>query len=97
VLAGQTGKKPGIRFNSAEKTVSGFAGCNVFNGGYSNADGVLIIGEMAMTMMACMDTMELESNYIAALRASSDFKMQEGQLRTYTAEGEELLIFEAQN
>jgi len=97
ILAGPTGKKPSIRLSSADNTVGGFAGCNNFSAEYSEEDGKLVIGEIAMTMMACMETMELESNYVASLRASDAFKIQERQLRTYTADGEELLIFEAQN
>jgi putative lipoprotein len=97
IVLDEAGQVPNIRFDSATNTVSGFAGCNNFSGDYIDADGELAIGEMAMTMMACGDAMELESNFAAALRASERFKVDEGQLRTYTPEGDVLLIFRAQN
>ena len=97
IVLNEAGKAPNIRFDSATKTVSGFAGCNNFTGNYLDADGELAIGEMAMTMMACGDAMELESDFAAALRASASFKVDEGQLKTYTPDGEVLLVFEGRN
>jgi putative lipoprotein len=97
VVLSESGKAPSILFDSESNTVSGFAGCNTFVGGFSNEDGELVIGEMAMTMMACGDAMELENDYAAALRASVGFDIDQGQLTTTNAEGDVLLVFEGRN
>ncbi len=54
-------------------TVSGTAGCNGFSGSWSSTDGVLAIGPLMSTKMACepAEVMARESAVIAALEAST--------------------------
>jgi heat shock protein HslJ len=54
-------------------TLSGTAGCNGFSGSWSSTDGVLAIGPLMSTKMACepAEVMARESAVIAALEAST--------------------------
>ncbi len=95
--AGAGNQPLSILFDSENDTVSGFAGCNRFTGGLTYKEGLPEIGDVAMTMMACADTMALEQEFVAALNASEAYKIIDGQLRTYGADGTELLIFDQGN
>jgi putative lipoprotein len=88
-------RRPNIIFNEADLTVTGFNGCNGFNGAYTEVDGRPELGNLAMTMMACADDMNTEVRFMQALGESVNYKVISGQLRTYNSEQEELLIFSA--
>lgn len=84
-------KTPFIAFNVAEKTVHGTAGCNIFNGGYTQEEGKpvsLQFGNLATTMMAGPG-MEQEGVILAAM----------GNVRGFSkkAEGTVALVDENQN
>ena len=71
-------------FDASASTVSGSAGCNIYNGSYT-ADGAnLTFGQMATTMRACEAPQgAVEAAYLAAL----------GLVRTYTATDDKLTLF----
>ena len=79
-------------FNQDDQ-VSGFAGCNNYNGSFSaSSDGTLSIGPLASTLMACPTGMELETAYLTALQSSQSFDFSnEGRLELIylTPAGEE--------
>lgn len=84
-------KTPFIAFNVAEKTVHGTAGCNIFNGGFTQEDGKpasFQFGNLATTMMAGPG-MEQEGVILAAM----------GKVRGFSkkAEGTIVLVDENQN
>ncbi len=93
VNATADGRKPDIIFNEVDLTVNGFSGCNSFSGAYTDVDGRPELGNLAMTMMACADDMNTEMRFMQALEESVNYKVIGGQLRTYSSEQEELLIF----
>lgn len=79
-----------IEFSDGQ--VAGSSGCNAFGGAYTQNGSDLQFGEMATTLMACLDTgvMEQESAYLAALQAVTTFSADENSL-TLSGEGIELV------
>ncbi len=66
---------------NAEGKLGGRSGCNIYGGGYTIEDGVLKIGDVISTMMACDDmTMQFERAYFDTLAAVSNFEEVEGRL-----------------
>ena len=61
---------------------AGFSGCNSFGGAYEQSGESLKFGELAMTLMACLDNgvMDQESAYMAALGAVDTVKVGENTL-----------------
>ena len=49
--------------------VSANAGCNTMNGGYTITDGVLEVGAMASTMMACSDELMAQDTWLSEFLA----------------------------
>jgi heat shock protein HslJ len=57
-------------------TVSGFSGCNTFNGPYTLSGDAIKIGPIATTKMACAaDAMTTEAQYLAALASSTTVEL----------------------
>ena len=57
-------------------TVSGFSGCNTFNGPYTLSGDSIKIGPIATTRKACAaDAMTTESQYLAALASSTTVEL----------------------
>lgn len=55
----------------SDGTVTGFSGCNTFNGPYTLSGDTIAIGPLATTRKACAaDAMALETQYLTALQAS---------------------------
>jgi heat shock protein HslJ len=67
------GKDIFIQFDKIKTRVTGHAGCNVINGGYS-FDGInLKIGPIATSKMMCESTqMQIESEFTKALSLSDN-------------------------
>lgn len=63
---GARGEAPSLRFD-ADGSVSGYGGCNRVRGPYTVAGDRLTFGNLAMTMMACPDGMDLERDFARAL------------------------------
>lgn len=73
---GKTDKQPFIGFDIDRKRVSGNAGCNIINGGFSQEEGQassLRFTEMIATMMACPD-MDAEAKILKALNSVRRFE-----------------------
>ena len=74
--------------------VSGFSGCNTFQGTYALKGESLSIGPLATTRMACAEpVMQVESAYLEALGSTSAWAVEGGQLVLLGADGE-LLRYE---
>jgi heat shock protein HslJ len=68
---------------TGETQVSGNAGCNTYSGGYSATGSTISIGELASTMMACIEpegVSDQESLYLKALKNSTTFKIENNSL-----------------
>lgn len=63
--------------------VSGTTGCNSFGGGYQVAGPELSFGDLAQTLMACLDpqgVMEQEQAYMLTLNSTEAYEIQDGEL-----------------
>ncbi len=79
---------------------SGSAGCNTYAGPYSveGEDGLSFSG-LANTEMACLEPvgiMDQEEKYLEALRAATGFRLSDGELQIFSAEGAVLVYSRAQ-
>lgn len=68
-------------------TVSGFGGCNTFNGGYSYTEDTIAIGPLMQTMMACEEPANsIEQQYTAALQNATSWSISNGALELRNGE-----------
>ena len=79
---------------------SGSAGCNAYSGPYSveGEDG-LSFSDFVNTAMACLEPvgiMDQEEKYLEALRAATGFRLSDGELQIFSAEGAVLVYSGAQ-
>jgi heat shock protein HslJ len=73
---------------------AGSGGCNRFAGGYALAGERLTFQPLALTRMACApETMQAESDYLAALTRTAHTSLADGELVLFDAAGVELLRF----
>ena len=75
--------------------VTGQAFCNGFGGSYRLEGSALTFGELAQTLMACLepaDVMALESAYMAALTNVRSYRMDAGKLVLLDAAGTDLVV-----
>ncbi|MCU0484086.1 MAG: META domain-containing protein [Chloroflexi bacterium] len=79
----------------ADGTVAGFAGCNTFSGPATVDGSKLAIGQLAATMMACVDpAMTVESAYLTALPTATSFTATADKLTLFDKDGKEVLVYE---
>jgi len=86
-----------VTLNFGEGSVSGFAGCNGYGGGYTAVDdGTLMIPEIAVTAQLCQppdDVMPQEDAYMQALGNAAAYRVTDGRLEIDNASGETTLVF----
>ena len=77
-----------------QNTVSGTAGCNRFNGAWTQNDGTLKLGPFAATRRACPPPlMEVERRVLALLAAVNSVTFtRDGEARLATPDGRKLLL-----
>lgn len=77
--------------------VRGFSGCNQFRGTYELSDDQLQFGQMASTMMACVEGMEMEQEqqFLKVISNTKRFSIRGESLTIYGAEDRLILRFEA--
>ncbi len=95
VLAGANQRELHMVLTSEGSKVSGFSGCNRFMGGYEQSEGQLQFGQLASTMMACMETMEQEKLFLGALARARSFNIRGESLAIYGDEEQLILRFES--
>ncbi|WP_017294935.1 copper resistance protein NlpE N-terminal domain-containing protein [Geminocystis herdmanii] len=84
-----------IMFDSENKRVNGFGGCNNFMGGFEMKEGnVISFAPLASTMMAC-ENMEMEANFMQTLQQVDNFAMKDNVLSLNKAKMSPLLKFSA--
>ncbi|MEZ4287637.1 MAG: META domain-containing protein [Polyangiales bacterium] len=74
---------------SEDGKLSGSTGCNRFSGGYSDKDGVLTIGRLALTRRACLPPlMQQEKTFSELLSKVTSYRIDDdGALLLQTADG----------
>ncbi|MBM68810.1 MAG: hypothetical protein CME43_04980 [Haliea sp.] len=78
---GAGGKPLTLVIDEAESRVAGFSGCNRYTGPYTLASGVLALGQLAVTRMACMEGADLEERYLSTLRSVDGFSLMDSRLQ----------------
>ena len=91
--AGEQGE-PHLRFDGESGTVSGQTGCNSFTGGFETSGDSLHLGNLAVTMRACISGMEIERAYLDKLGAVNRYGISGNTLTLY-ADDDPVLGFEA--
>jgi heat shock protein HslJ len=83
-----------IRFGQ-DGSVSGVAGCNHYAATYTTKDYNINITNLAESAMYCPEpgVMAQETSYLADLTASTDFRLSDTFLKTYSKTGKPLLVF----
>lgn len=79
----------------AENKVSGFAGCNRFVGSVDNKKGIITIGPLAVTKMACPpEKMRLEDEFLKVLDEVRELKRSDKTLRLLADGSKELAVLQ---
>ncbi|MGE0582497.1 MAG: YbaY family lipoprotein [Steroidobacteraceae bacterium] len=86
-------RAPYIVLASAKHRVGGFAGCNRLTGGYALDGRQLSFTQMAGTMMACAQGMELEQQFHAALARVAGWRLEANGLALLDAQGHAVAEF----
>ena len=71
---------PTLTFDIEKNTISGSAGCNRVMGPYELKGSSLKFGNIASSMMMCIEHMNLESAVLKALNEINTYKVKNGQL-----------------
>lgn len=94
VLAEQQ-REPSLILHTAQNSATGYGGCNSFRGMY-NLDGAkLTFDNMASTLMACAQGMDIEAVYPKLLTNVRTWKISGEQLELYDASSKLLARFQA--
>jgi heat shock protein HslJ len=73
--------------------IRGSAGCNSYGGTYQVSGDKIRVGEIALTMMACMEpqgVMEQENVFMGFLSESQTYRLSDGRLVIFGLDGEAL-------
>ena len=91
---GAGGRPATIRFDSANGSAAGFAGCNRYSAQYTLAGDRLTFGPAVSTKMACADGDELERSFLATLPEIRTYERSDSTL-TLSGSGGPLARFRA--
>lgn len=69
-----------IRFSAADSKIDGFGGCNRITGAYQLNNQQLTFVQIALTRKYCKNDMELEAQFVKALRNTTLYKIEENSL-----------------
>lgn len=83
-----------LTLSFTDGNLGGSAGCNSFGGAYKVSGDQLKTGEIASTLMACIDSgvMNQESLYLSLLGAAQTFTLSDSELRISSSDGGELVF-----
>ena len=87
-------REPHLQLRDGDLTVSGQGGCNAFTGSYETYAESLRFGLLAATQMACLDNMETEARFLAALDTVDRYAITGDHLDLYSGD-EAILGFDA--
>lgn len=91
-MTGGSGRAPTMHL-LAGGDVSGFGGCNRYNGTYTLSDGDLSFGPIASTKMACPGVGDVERRFFAALSDTAGYRVEGGDLVLTDSQGRGLARF----
>ena len=85
-----------LKFSKADNRVSGFSGCNSYNGGFTSPAPLRIsFAQMISTMKACPTNMDLESEYLKMLSGVDNYTISGNVLSLNKARMAPLARFES--
>ena len=85
-------RKPTMEVDLAGKTVFGFGGCNRYHGRAELVGDKLVTGNIISTKMYCLDTQEVENQFLRTITGKSlDFSIEEETL--HLDDGDTVLTF----
>jgi copper homeostasis protein (lipoprotein) len=87
--------EPHMSFDPIGTRVSGFSGCNRFNGGYERDGDHLTFKNVAMTMMACADSRNPEARFVQVMNGTTHWKIAGNELELLDPAGKSLATFRA--
>ncbi|MFO8001468.1 MAG: copper resistance protein NlpE N-terminal domain-containing protein [Marinilabilia sp.] len=91
-------QRPFIEFDTQEKRISGFAGCNRFFGQYSvQNDSTIQFSEMGATKKYCMETMETEDLFFDVLSQCRYLRINKTILIMEDHDHEKMAVFKPLN
>ena len=79
-----------IDLTFAEQRISALAGCNTQNGDVDVTDGVLVVRQLASTMMACDDPLMAQDQWLAGFLEGEPEVALDGETLTLTS-GDEVI------
>jgi putative lipoprotein len=82
-------------FQPANRRVTGSGGCNRLSGSYQVNGDRIALGRVASTMMACVDGMKTEQNFLKALGRVNRWRISGQRLELLDAAGTPLASFDA--
>ncbi|MFC4689916.1 META domain-containing protein [Dokdonia genika] len=90
----QMDRKIRFQLNPIDKTISGFSGCNTFNGSYTSEEGNRIsFTQLASTKMACRDNAVNENNVLKVFNLADNLTIQGDNLMIKKGRRAPLAIF----
>jgi heat shock protein HslJ len=89
------GREPHLLLHVDAARATGSGGCNTYTGTYRADAGKLSITSVASTMMACVEGMEVESGFHAALAATKGYRISGDSLTLTGASGKVLATLQA--
>lgn len=95
VTLAENQREPYFVLHAADHRVAGYAGCNRMTGGYALDGGRLSFTQMAGTMMACAQGMDVEQAFHAALTRVAGWRIDGEALELTDAAGGTLAMFES--
>jgi heat shock protein HslJ len=95
VAASDAQRIPYIFLDPAGDRLSGSGGCNRLSGTYRLDKQTIRFGPTGLTMMACPTGMDREKDFMEALGATRQWKIQAHELEFYDQDSKFLLRFEA--
>ena len=96
---GQRTPLPGTQITArfgADGSLSGSAGCNNYNGGFTAYDQTLQLGRLSVSQAICgapEGVMEQETALLSLMQQASRFFISAGQLEIFDASGNRILVF----
>jgi uncharacterized lipoprotein YbaY/heat shock protein HslJ/uncharacterized lipoprotein NlpE involved in copper resistance len=94
VIVSEPQQRPNLTLG-ADGRIAGYDGCNRMTGSFQSSGRSIEFGQLASTKMACIDGMELEAAFAAALARARSYRVLGRHLDLYGANGELVARFEA--
>ena len=85
----KAGRSAFLVFDKAKASAGGNSSCNIFGGSYSTTGQTIEFIEITSTMMACLEDsrMEIERQFLDALRETNRYKIRNNKLMLYRDDG----------